>query len=337
MFDLKFIVFLAVGMTLSVSFINGFTDAPNAITSVVVTRTLKLKTAVLFAAFADFFGALVIGLTSGKVTLTISNIVSFGNDVRTSVISIFSAMLSVVIWAVAAWFFGIPTSESHALIAGLSGASVAVNGGFTGIDFSEWKKVLYGLVISLIIGFFAGYFISCITVKLFRTVPKNKSDSFFKYLQIISSFAMSFMHGAQDSQKFAGVLMLIIVSSNISVPNFRLPIIMLCSVIIALGTAAGGEKIIKSVGMDMLNLRKDQGFSADMAGSVCLLISTLAGFPVSTTHTKTSAIMGVGAAKSIKSVNWRVAAEMVLAWILTFPCCSFLGWLTAIVFLKIIN
>lgn len=337
MMNSQFLIFSAVAMTLGVAFVNGFTDAPNAIASVVVTRTLKLKTAVLFAAFADLIGALVMGLMSGKVTETLLNIVSFGNDGKIAVISIFSAMLSVVIWATAAWLFGIPTSESHALVAGLSGASVAANCGFAGIDFFEWKKVFYGLCVSTAAGLLAGFLLSRLTMALFFKTNKNKADWFFKYSQIISSFIMSFMHGAQDSQKFAGILIMIMSASSLNIGSIQLSSLILCSLIIALGTATGGGRIIKSVGIDMLKLRKDQGFSADMAAALCLLVSTLLGFPVSTTHTKTSAIIGVGVADSIKSVDWRVAGKMIAAWLLTFPVCGLLGWLTAFILFKILG
>ncbi len=329
------IVFYTVSIVLAVAFVNGWTDAPNAIASSVSTRSLKMKYAVIIAAVSDFSGAILIGGLNGNVTRTMVNISDFGNDGKTALLSVSAAMTSVVLWAVFAWFFGIPTSESHALIAGLTGASVAVNKGFDGIDFSEWKKVIYGLAVSVIFGFILGFIVSKTTVRLFVNKDKTESDKFFSVSQVISSIFMSFMHGAQDAQKFVGVLLL--VSETAVADKYdKAPIWMLvmCSLIIASGTATGGERIIKSVGMDMIKLRKDQGFSADLSGAVCLLISTLCGFPVSTTHTKTSAVLGVGVAKSIKSVNWKVASEMIAAWILTFPGCGLLGWAICSVFLK---
>ncbi len=329
-------VFYTVFIILAVAFVNGWTDAPNAIASSVSTRSIKMKHAIIIAAFSDFFGAVLIGGLNGNVTRTMVNISDFGNDGKTALLSVSAAMTSVVLWAVFAWFFGIPTSESHALIAGLTGASVAVNKGFNGIEFSEWKKVIYGLFVSVIFGFLLGYSISKLTVKLFNNKDKTYSDKFFSASQIISSIFMSFMHGAQDAQKFVGVLLLV---SETAVPEEydKAPMwmLVLCSLIIASGTATGGERIIKSVGMDMIKLRKDQGFSADLSGAVCLLASTLCGFPVSTTHTKTSAVLGVGVAKSIKSVNWKVALEMIAAWVLTFPGCGLLGWAICCIFLKI--
>lgn len=329
-------VLYTVFITLAVAFVNGWTDAPNAIASSVSTRSISMKKAIIIAAVSDFSGAVIIGTLNGNVTETIVNISDFGTDSKTALLSVSAAMTSVVLWAVFAWYFGIPTSESHALIAGLTGASVAVNGGFEGVKHEEWNKVFYGLFLSVIVGFLLGFIVSKMTVMIFKNKDKNISDSFFSKMQIISSVFMSFMHGAQDAQKFVGVLLLVSKTSSFFKTD-KAPVWMLimCSVIIAMGTATGGERIIKSVGMDMLNLRKDQGFSADISGAVCLLASTLLGFPVSTTHTKTSAVIGVGVAKSLKSVNWRVAGEMVAAWLLTFPGCGLLGCLICKVFLKL--
>ncbi len=329
-------VFFTVIITLAVAFVNGWTDAPNAIASCVSTRSLKLRNAVILAATADFSGAVIMGLFSNKVTQTVMNIADFGNDGKTAIIALCGAMCSVVIWAVSAWKFGIPTSESHALIAGLTGASVAIKRGFRGLDSTEWIKILCGLVISTLFGFFAGYFISKLTVKFFESCNKAQTDMIFKKSQIASSILMAFMHGAQDSQKFAGILSLIAsVTAQKEITEAPMIITVICSLFIALGTATGGGKIIKAVGMDMVRLRCDQGFSADLAGAFCLFISTVFGFPVSTTHTKTSAVMGVGVAKSIMSVDWRIALEMILAWIFTFPGCGLLGWAVTCIFLKI--
>lgn len=323
--------------TLAVAFVNGWTDAPNAIASCVATRSLSLRKAVLLAAFADFAGALIVGTLSGNVTQTMISMADFGSDGNSALVSLSAAMTAVVVWATSAWFFGIPTSESHALVAGLTGASIAVNGGFGGVELVEWLKVVYGLIVSLLLGLAFGFFISKMTVKLFFKKEKQKSDKIFFKCQIASSIFMAFMHGAQDAQKFAGIMILTAQSAAVSINLNNAPILVLviCSVAIAIGTATGGGRIIKAVGMDMIKLRAHQGFSADLAGAICLLISTLFGLPVSTTHTKTCAMIGVGAAKSIKSVNWNVACEMIVAWVLTFPGCGLLGWAICCAFLKI--
>lgn len=334
--SVSFSVFVVFLITVSVAFVNGLTDAPNAIASCVTTRCLDIKKAVLLASVFDLAGGVAAGLFSNNVTQTVMSVSDFGNNPETAVASLCAAMCSVVIWALAAWKFGIPTSESHALIAGIMGAAVAVNKSFNCIDMGAIIKVLWGLFVSVFPGFLSGFFLTKLTSILFVNVPKDKSDLFFKYSQILSGMIMAFMHGAQDSQKFTGILMLAI-SYSVGIKADKAPVwlIFLCSCAIAAGTASGGERIIKAVGFDMLRLRKDQGFAADISGAVCLLVSTLCGFPVSTTHTKTSALMGAGVAKSPKSVNWNVAKDIILAWFLTFPCCGFLGWLLTMIILNV--
>ncbi len=329
-----FIVFTVV-ITLSVAFVNGLTDAPNAIASSVSTGCMKLKNAVIVASAADFAGAMTIGLFSSKVSETVINIADFGDDKKYAVIGLCAAMCSVVIWAVTAWRFGIPTSESHALIAGLIGASVAVNGGFTGIDSGELSKVIKGLFVSVVIGFFAGFAVFKLTLFVFKSTDKNSINIFFRYSQIGSSVLMAFMHGAQDAQKFAGILSLVLSATGLKSGSAALPLAV-SSVAIAAGTAMSGERIIKTVGTEMVKLRIDQGFSSDLAGALCLFVSTLLGFPVSTTHTKTSAVIGVGVADDIKSVNLKIAGEMIAAWLFTFPGCGLLGWAITCLIIRII-
>lgn len=333
-----FLFYFTAVTVLAVAFVNGFTDAPNAIASCVSTGCMKLKKAVLVAAVSDFAGAMTVGALSSKVSETVMNIADFGDDERIAVAALCAAMSSVVIWAVAAWRFGIPTSESHALIAGLTGAAVAVNGGFYGVNPSEWIKVLKGLFVSVVLGFVAGFLISGFTAFIFRNVEKNRKNKVFRYSQIFSSVLMAFMHGAQDSQKFAGILTLILLVSgkkNLMTDTSLLPI-ALSSAAIAAGTAMGGERIIKTIGTDMVKLRIEQGFSSDLSGALCLFVSTVLGFPVSTTHTKTSAVIGVGFADNIKSVNLKIAGEMVAAWLITFPGCGVMGWILTNIMIKLI-
>ncbi len=322
-----FVIF-TVAITLAVAFVNGLTDAPNAIASSVSTGCMKLKNAVIVAAAADFLGAMTVGALSNKVSDTVMNIADFGADKKFAFIGLCAAMSSVVLWAVTAWRFGIPTSESHALIAGLIGAAVAVNGGFSGIDRSEVNKVIKGLFVSVVLGFVAGFAVSKFTMYAFKNMKRNNSNIIFRYSQIGSSILMAFMHGAQDAQKFAGILSLVLSVSGLKSRLNDNPLLPLAfsSAAIAAGTAMGGERIIKTVGNDMVKLRIDQGFSSDLSGAMCLFVSTILGFPVSTTHTKTSAVIGVGFADNIKSVNLKIVGEMIAAWLFTFPGCGLLGW-----------
>ncbi len=244
-----------------------------------------------------------------------------------------------MIWAVAAWYFGIPTSESHALIAGISGAAIALQGNFSGINGSEWVKVLYGILVSTLLGFFIGWLFTKLTILIFRRSDRRKTTRIFKKAQVLGGASMAFMHGAQDGLKFMGVMMLgMLLVKNEGTSYTGIPpmwLMVLCSAVMAIGTSIGGYKIIKAVGMDMVKLEQYQGFSADMSASLILLLCTLIGYPVSTTHTKTTAIMGVGASKRLSSVNWGVVKEMVFTWIFTFPGCGLLGYLFALVFMKI--
>lgn len=325
-------------LTLGVILVNGWTDAPNAIATCVSTRAMTPRAAILMAAVFNFLGVFVMTKVNATVAMTIYNMVDFGNNTGDALTALCAALFAIVVWATAAWWFGIPTSESHALIAGLSGAAIAIHGGLSGINAGEWLKVIYGLGLSTIIGFGMGF----VTVKavelIFKSLDKRKTNKFFRNAQVLGGAAMAFMHGAQDGQKFMGVFMLgIFLSAGQDGSNFIIPVwlMLLCSFVMCLGTSIGGYRIIKSVGMDMVRLEQYQGFAADLAAANCLLISSLTGIPVSTTHTKTTAIMGVGAAKRIKSVNWGVVKEMVLTWVLTFPGCGLIGYLMVKLFLFI--
>ncbi len=325
-------------LTLAVILVNGWTDAPNAIATCVSTRALPAKQAIMMAAVMNFCGVLVMTMLNAKVALTIYNMVDFGGNTGDAAKALCAALVAIVVWAVAAWKFGIPTSESHALIAGLSGAAIALHGSFSGINWNEWVKVLYGLLLSTILGFVLGYVIVKIVGFIFRNTDRRKSIDAFRGAQVFGGVAMAFMHGAQDGQKFMSVFLLgIALSSGNDASSFVIPIwlMVLCSAVMGLGTSIGGYRIIKSVGMDMVKLETYQGFSADLAAAFCLLFSSVTGIPVSTTHTKTTAIMGVGAAKRLSAVNWGVVKDMVLTWVLTFPGCGLLGYIMARLFMVI--
>ena len=332
---------VTVILTLGVILVNGWTDAPNAIATCVSTRSMKAGSAIFMAAIFNFLGVLVMTTINSKVAMTIYNMVDFGGNTESATIALCAALFAIVLWATAAWKFGIPTSESHALIAGLSGAAIALQNSLSGINLGEWAKVLYGLVLSTFLGFSFGWIFVKIIELICRKMDKRKTTEFFKKAQIGGGAAMAFMHGAQDGQKFMGVFMLgmFLAQGNSTTTEFTIPIwlMILCSLVMALGTSIGGYRIIKAVGMDMVKLETYQGFSADLAGAGCILLSSLTGIPVSTTHTKTTAIMGVGSAKSLSSVNWGVVKEMVLTWVLTFPGCGLIGFLMAKLFIWFFN
>ncbi len=330
---------ITVILTLGVILVNGWTDAPNAIATCVSTRSMTPRNAILMAAVFNFLGVSVMAAFNTTVAMTIYNMVDFGSNSHEALVALCAALFAIVVWATAAWWFGIPTSESHALIAGISGAAIAVHGSLDGINGSAWVKVIYGLILSSFLGFGMGFCTTRLIEFICRKLDRRSTIGFFRGAQVSGGAAMAFMHGAQDGQKFMGVFMLgvFLAKGQANVTEFPLPfwLMVLCSLIMALGTSIGGAKIIKTVGMDMVHLETYQGFAADIAAAGCLLISSLTGTPVSTTHTKTTAIMGVGASKRMSSVNWGVVKEMLLAWFLTFPGCGLIGYLMAKLFTQL--
>ena len=333
------LLMMAVILTLGVILVNGWTDAPNSIATCVVTRCMSVRGAIWMAAAFNFLGVFLMSMINATVAETITKMVDFGTNSHEAIVALSAALFAIVVWATVAWLFGIPTSESHALIAGLTGGAIALHGGLEGVNGNEWIKVIYGMVISVFLGFGLGFGVCKLVVALFRRVERRKTEKFFRAAQIFGAASMSFMHGAQDGQKFMGVILLSVLLSNgqstdvsVSMPVW---LMLLCSIVMALGTSIGGKKIIKSVGMDMVKLEKYQGFSADIAASISLLFSTIFGIPVSTTHAKTTSIMGVGAVKRVSAINFSVVKEMLTAWILTFPGCGLIGFIMAKIFMAI--
>ena len=294
---------------------------------------------IVMAAVFNFLGVFIMSSINATVAQTITKMVDFGTNSHEAIVALSAALFAIVVWATLAWWFGIPTSESHALIAGLTGGAIALHGGLSGVNGGEWVKVLYGLVISVVLGFALGWLVCRLVVLLFRRVERKYTERIFRGAQVFGAACMSFMHGAQDGQKFMGVILLALFLVNGQSPNtaVQMPVwlMLLCSVIMGLGTSIGGKKIIKSVGMDMVKLEKYQGFSADIAASLSLLFSSVFGIPVSTTHAKTTAIMGVGAVNRLSAINFSVVKDMALTWVLTFPGCGLIGYLMAKLFMWI--
>ena len=207
-------------LMLSVILVNGWTDAPNAIATCVSTRSIKPKKAIMMAAILNFLGVFTMTLISSTVVQTLYNIANFGDNSSHALIAICAGLVAIVLWAVLAWVFGIPTSESHALIAGVSGAAIAIQKGISGINVTEWKKVIYGLILSAVFGFLFGYVITKIIEKICKNFDRRKTLPFFKKFQVFSGGAMAFMHGAQDGQKFIGIFLLVVSLAN-GVTNTR--------------------------------------------------------------------------------------------------------------------
>ena len=333
--------FLIVVMVLILGsiFVNGSTDAANAIAEPVGTRSISVRNAIIMSVVCNFIGLVGMSLISTAVADTMSNMVDFGGDNRAALIALAAATVGIVAWGVGAWAFGIPTSESHALIAGLTGAAIAVHGDLGGVNMGEWIKVVYGLVFSTIMGFAAGWAITRLIAVMCRNADRRKADVFFGRMQVVGAAGVALMHGAQDGQKFMSTACMAIALAkgfNVSeMGGFPLWIQVLCALTMAVGTAVGGKKIIKTVGTGMVKMEKYLGFAASMSATGSLLVATLTGLPVSTTHAKTAAIMGAGAAKDVRAVNWAVAKDMVLTWVFTFPGCGIIGFALAKLFLMV--
>lgn len=332
---LGLIILLCLGATV----VNGATDAPNAIATVVGTRAMGPTAAIIMAAVCNFVGLVVITAVSTAVASTIFGMVDFGGDNHAALVALAAAMVAIIVWGVVAWAFGIPTSQSHSLIAGITGAAIALQGGLGGINADQWVKVLYGLVISTCLGFGTGWLFTRLIKLACQGMKRAAVNSFFKWAQIIAGAGVAVLHGAQDGQKFLSLTMLGVmlgVYGTADMSGFPLWMVVLVSLTMSLGTAVGGRKIIKSVGMSMVKMEQYQGFAACLSACFCIALATFTGMPVSTTHTKTTAIMGVGAEKRLRAVKWNLAGSMVLTWILTFPGCGLLAFIFTHVFLLIL-
>ncbi len=334
------ILLLIIVLSMGTLLMNGAHDASNAIATCVATRSMTPGKALLMASICNFLGVSLATLISTAVAKTMLGMVNFSGDNHAALVALAAAMVAIIVWGGVTWYFGIPTSQSHALIAGITGAAIALQNGISGINFNEWVKVLWGLVVAAGLGFVFGWAISKLLGKLCAHADHRKSDKVFGKLQDIAAAILAFLHGAQDGQKFMSICVLGMVLAlgygQEDIPDFPLWIMILCSTCMCLGTAVGGKKIIKSVGMNIVKMEKWQGFSATLAASICIFISNETGLPISTTHTKTTAIMGVGTAKRARAVNWGAAKSMFAAWIYTFPGCGLIGYVLAKLFMAVL-
>ena len=326
------ILLLVIGVTV----VSGATDAPNAIASAVSTRCLSPGAALALAAVFNFVGLVGMTYVSTAVAHTMFNMVNFSGNTHQALMALIAAMIGSIGWGVFCWFRGIPASKSHSLIAGVTGGAIARNGR-AGVVASEWMLVIYGMAFSLVAGFILGILITRLMERLFSWADRRIGNIVCMVLQDVCACALSFLHGAQDGQKFMSIGLLGIALAfgmeTSGETNFPLWLMILCSAAISLGTLAGGKRIIKSVAMDMVKMEKYQGVAASISTVITLFVASITGMPVSTSHCSTAAIMGVGASRSFRRVNWGIAKHMVSAWILTFPCCGLIGFVLAKVFM----
>ncbi len=318
-------------LVLAAEFVNGWTDSPNAIATVVTTRVLPPMAAVIMAAVLNLVGAIVTGTA---VAVTIGK-----GIVRPEVISpivVAAAMLTIIIWSTVAWYFGIPTSESHELIAGLTGAGLAAAGPSV-LLWDGWQKVLIGLGFSTFVGFTISIFLMTTIFWILRSASLSIIRRIFSKLQIVSSAFMAFSHGSNDGQKFMGIFALALLLGGLTTQfQISLWVILLCGAVMGLGTAVGGWRIIRTMGLRLTKLDPVSGFAAETSAGLAIIIASSLGVPLSTTHTITSSIIGVGATRRFSAVRWVMARNIILTWIVTFPACAALGflftWLLGLVF-----
>lgn len=308
-----FVIFIIL-IALVFDFLNGFHDAANSIATVVSTRVLTPRKAVIWAAFFNLVAAFVFGVsvaaTLGKGLIKLDLVNEY---------VILCGLLGAIFWDIITWYFGLPTSSSHALMGGYAGAAIA-KAGFGSIIYSGWTKTIIFMIAAPVIGMVIGFVIKAALMWMFHDRPSSKINRAFRTLQLFSAAVYSLGHGTNDAQKTMGVITGLLVTAGI-LKTFTVPfeVIILCHIAIALGTLFGGWRIVKTMGQKVTKLKTSDGFSAESAGGITLLLTAMSGIAVSTTHTISGAIMGVGATKRLSAVRWGVAGRIVVAWLLTIP------------------
>jgi len=320
---LLFIVILIVIFALIFDFINGFHDTANAIATSVSTRALTPRRAILLAASMNFLGA----LTFTGVAQTITSGITDPFVLDDGLTVILAALIAAIIWNLVTWYFGIPSSSSHAIIGAITGA-VLVSAGMNAVRFKGFLSILEGLLFSPVIAFVVGYIIFALIKAIFRNANLAKTNKRFRMVQMLTAAVQSYAHGTNDAQKSMGIItMALIVGGMHETTEVPFWVQLSCATAMALGTSIGGWRIIKTVGGKIMKIRPVNGVAADMTGASVILGATLFHLPVSTTHVISSAILGVGSSERIKGVNWGVAKRMVVTWVITLPISATLGGL----------
>jgi PiT family inorganic phosphate transporter len=320
MADGFWILAVVIGIALIFDFINGMHDSANAIATVVSTRVLSPRVAIIMAAVLNFAGAFL----STAVAKTIGKGIVDPALVTSGIVA--AAMLAAIVWNLLTWFYGIPSSSSHALIGGVMGAAVSYHG-IHSLNWHGLTTIITALVVSPILGLLGGYFLMIAIMWAFRKVHAGMINRVFKVLQIVSASFMAVSHGSNDAQKVMGVITMALFGMGY-ISTFQVPVwvIAVCATAMALGTAVGGWRIIKTLGVRMIKLAPVNGFAAESAASLIILAASHTGTPVSTTHVISSTILGVGTAKRVSAVRWGVAGNMLVAWILTIPASALVAF-----------
>jgi PiT family inorganic phosphate transporter len=321
-----FVVFLIL-VALVFDFLNGFHDSANAISTIVSTRVLSPRNAVLWAAFFEFTAVFFVGVQVAKTVGT-----GIINPAIVDNLLILSALTGAITWNIITWYFGLPSSSSHALIGGLIGAGVT-EGGISVLVWSGITKTAIFIVLSPVIGLILGLTMMILVLNISRHSTVAGSDRLFRKLQLVSAAVYSMGHGTNDAQKTMGIIAMILYTQGYLGPTFYIPywVIISCYVVIALGIMSGGWRIVKTMGTKITKLKPMGGFCAETAAAVSIIGASLAGIPVSTTHTITGAIVGVGSTKRLTAVRWGVAGNIIWAWILTIPMAALMSAVTHVI------
>lgn len=315
------LIYITIAITLFFDFLNGFHDAANAIATVVSTRVLRPLQAVIWSASFNFVAFFIFGL---HVAATIGTGIVSVEVVNT--VFILATLTSAIIWNLLTWYFGIPSSSSHALIGAMIGAAI-VKAGFGKLVWSGIIKTVVSIFLSPILGLILGTIIMFISTRVFFYKSPQRVDTIFRRVQLVTSALLSVGHGGNDAQKSMGIIALLLFTGNLIGPSFHIPlwVVFSCYSAMALGTLFGGFRIVKTMGMKITKLNPVGGSSAELSGSITLMLATGLGIPVSTTHTITGAIIGVGALQRLSAVRWGVARQIVVAWVVTIPATAILA------------
>jgi PiT family inorganic phosphate transporter len=318
------VVYSVIGLALAFDFVNGFHDAANSIATVVSTRVLSPRWAVGWAAFFNFIAFLFFGL---RVAETIGKGVIDPTSVTVPVIT--AALVGAIVWNLITWYYGIPSSSSHALVGGLAGAAIQ-HSGFAAVVVPGIVKISIFIILAPLIGLAIGFAFMVATYWTFRHATHARVGKLFRSLQLCSAAAYSLGHGGNDAQKTMGVILVLLIAGNMVDVKSEVPlwVVLASHTAMGLGTMAGGWRIVKTMGQRICKIQPVQGFCAESAGAIMLYVATWAGIPVSTTHTITGAIVGVGSTRGFHAVKWGVATRVVWAWILTIPCAALLAMLS---------
>jgi inorganic phosphate transporter, PiT family len=318
------IVAAVVLVALAFDFVNGFHDAANSIATVVSTRVLSPRYAVLWAAFFNFIAFLIFNT---HVANTIGKGIVDPKVIDTPVV--FAALTGAIAWDLITWWFGIPSSSSHALIGGLAGAAVAKSGASV-LDSAGLTKIGISIVLSPLVGLALGFWLMVAVFWIFRRYTPARIDAWFRRGQLVSAALYSLGHGGNDAQKTMGIIAVLLFANGYLGDTFYVPlwVVLACHAAMGLGTLTGGWRIVRTMGLRITKLKPVGGFCAETGGAITLFLATYLGVPVSTTHTITGAIVGVGSVTSASAVRWGVAGRIVWAWLLTIPCSAFISAIT---------